>query len=111
MTALNLMPVGQLDGGHICYAVFGRRSIWVYRLLLPLLVLLAIFYSAGWLVLTILLSVFGIHHPQPVDSVTPLDKRRTALAVVMLFIFVFSFVPAPFPGGSLIDLVGKLFGK
>jgi ABC-type Co2+ transport system permease subunit len=33
------------------------------------------------------------------------------MAVVMLFIFVFSFVPAPFPGGSLIDLVGKLFGK
>jgi membrane-associated protease RseP (regulator of RpoE activity) len=111
VTALNLMPVGQLDGGHIAYAVLGRRSIWVYRALIPLLVVLAIFYSTGWLVLTILLSVFGIHHPQPVDSVTPLDKGRRALAVVMLFVFVFSFVPAPFPGGSLIDILGKLFGK
>jgi len=111
VTALNLLPIGQLDGGHIAYAVLGRKSIWVYRVLLPLLVVLAIFYSAGWLVLTILLSVFGIHHPQPVDSVTPLDKRRRVLAVVMLFIFIFSFVPAPFPGGSLIELFGKLFGR
>jgi len=111
VTALNLMPIGQLDGGHIAYAVLGRKSIWVYRVLLPLLVVLAIFYSTGWLVLTILLSVFGIHHPQPVDSVTPLDKRRRVLAVVMLFIFIFSFVPAPFPGGSLIELVGRLFGR
>ena len=111
VTALNLLPIGQLDGGHIAYAVLGRKSIWVYRVLLPLLVVLAIFYSTGWLVLTILLSVFGIHHPQPVDSVTPLGKRRKALAVVMLCIFVFSFVPAPFPGGSLIEVLGKLFGK
>lgn len=110
VTALNLLPVGQLDGGHIAYAVLGRKSIWVYRVLLPLLVVLAIFYSAGWLVLTILLSIFGIHHPQPVDSVTPLDKRRRVLAVVMLFIFIFSFVPAPFPGGSLIEVFSKLFG-
>ena len=111
VTALNLMPVGQLDGGHIAYAVLGRRSIWVYRTLLPLLALLAVFYSAGWLVLTILLSVFGIHHPHPADSVTPLDRRRKVLALVMLLVFIFSFVPAPFPGGSLIELAGKLFGK
>ncbi len=111
VTALNLMPIGQLDGGHIAYAVLGTRSVWVYRVLIPLLLVLAIFYSAGWLVLTILLSVFGIHHPPPVDSVTPLDKRRRVLAVVMLFIFVLSFVPAPFPGGSLIEIFHKLLRK
>jgi len=109
VTALNLLPIGQLDGGHIAYAVLGRKSIWVYRVFLFLLVILAIFYSTGWLVLTILLSVFGIHHPQPVDSITPLDKGRRVMAVAMLFIFIFSFVPAPFPGGSLIDLFSKLF--
>ncbi len=111
VTALNLMPIGQLDGGHIAYAVLGRRSIWVYRTLIPLLVVLAIFYSSGWLVLAVLLSVFGIHHPQPVDNVTPLDKGRRALAVVILFVFVLSFVPAPFPGGSLIEVFHKLLGK
>ncbi len=111
VTALNLMPVGQLDGGHIAYAVLGKKSIWVYRGLMALLILLAVFYSLGWLVLTALLSVFGIRHPSPLDNFTPLDRKRKILSVVMLLIFIFSFVPAPFPGGSIIELVGKLMGK
>ena len=111
VTALNLLPVGQLDGGHIAYAVLGRKSIWLYRSLMLLLVVFAVFYSLGWLVLTVFLSAFGIRHPAPVDAVTPLDRKRKALAVLMLFIFVFSFVPAPFPGGSIIELAGKLLGR
>ena len=111
VTALNLMPVGQLDGGHVAYAVLGRKSIWLYRALIPLLVVLAIFYSAGWLVLATLLSIFGIRHPQPVDNATPLDRGRRLLAVAMLLIFILSFVPAPFPGGSLLEMFGKLFGR
>lgn len=111
MTALNLLPVGQLDGGHVIYAVAGEKTKWVFRGLIPILLLLAIFYSAGWIVLTILLLSFGIHHPRPVDATTPLDAKRRAAAVCVLLVFVLSFVPAPFPGGSLMELLGKFFGK
>ncbi|MGD0230903.1 MAG: site-2 protease family protein [Syntrophorhabdales bacterium] len=111
VTALNLLPIGQLDGGHIVYAVFGERSKWVFRALMPVLLLLSVFYSAGWVVLMILLLVFGIKHPRPLDGATPLDGKRRLLALFMLVIFVLAFVPAPFPGGSLWELVGRLFAK
>jgi membrane-associated protease RseP (regulator of RpoE activity) len=109
ITALNLLPIGQLDGGHIIYGVFGRRSALVSRALIPVLVLLSVFYNMGWLVLVALLLFFGIGHPQPLDVDTPLDPGRRALAFVMLLIFVLSFVPAPFPDASLIDVMKPLF--
>jgi membrane-associated protease RseP (regulator of RpoE activity) len=111
VTALNLLPVGQLDGGHIVYAVFGERSAWVYRALIPILLVLAFFYNAGWLVLVILLLVFGIHHPRPLDEETPLNRGRKAIAFVMLLVFVLSFTPAPFPGSSLKGLLLKVLAR
>lgn len=111
ITALNLLPVGQLDGGHIIYGVFGPKSRTVSRLLIPALALLAVFYNLGWLVLMGLLLFFGIGHPQPLDAETPLDPKRKVLAFVILLIFVVSFVPAPFPGTSLIDLLKPLFAR
>jgi len=109
ITALNLLPIGQLDGGHILYGVFGEKSRSVSRAIIPLLVLLAIFYNVGWFVLVALLLFFGIGHPHPLDAETPLDGKRRALAVVMLLIFAVSFVPAPFAGTSLITLIHGLF--
>ena len=111
VTALNLLPIGQLDGGHIVYGVFGKASRLVSRALILLLVLLSVFYNLGWLVLVGLLLFFGIGHPQPLDAETPLDPARRILGIVMLVIFVLSFVPAPFPGTSLIDLLKPLFVK
>lgn len=109
ITALNLLPIGQLDGGHILYGVFGEKSRSVSRVLIPVLVLLAIFYNVGWLVLVGLLLFFGIGHPHPLDAQTPLDGKRRVFAAVMLLIFVVSFVPAPFAGTSLVTLVRGLF--
>jgi membrane-associated protease RseP (regulator of RpoE activity) len=111
ITALNLLPIGQLDGGHIVYGVFGRYSSIVSRTLIPVLVLLAIFYNMGWLVLVGLLLFFGIGHPQPLDAETPLDRPRRILAFVMLVVFVLSFIPAPFPDASLIDVLKPLFAR
>ncbi len=111
VTALNLLPIGQLDGGHVIYAVAGEKSKWVFRGLIPVLLVLAVFYSAGWIVLTILLLSFGINHPRPIDGETPLDPKRRVLAVFVLLVFVLSFVPAPFPGGSLMEILRGLFGK
>jgi hypothetical protein len=65
------------------------------------LVLLALFYNPGWLALIILLLIFGMRHPQPFDSETPLDGPRKILACFMLVVFILSFTPAPFPGISL----------
>jgi membrane-associated protease RseP (regulator of RpoE activity) len=105
VTALNLLPIGQLDGGHIIYAVFGRKSRHIHRILILMLLLFSVFYNAGWLILVVLLTVFGTGHPDPVDSESSLDGKRRVLAFVMLIVFVVSFVPAPFEGTGILDLV------
>jgi hypothetical protein len=84
-TALNLIPIGQFDGGHISYAVFGRNSIWVTRAAVVSLVSLVLYsYSlAFWTLLAIvLLFLFGWRHPPTWDEDVPLDRRRLLLAVV-----------------------------
>lgn len=106
VTALNLMPVGQLDGGHIIYAVFGEKSRLAYGLSIAVLAGLAVLYNPGWLVLIVLLLIFGMRHPRPFDEEMTLDRKRKVLAIVMLAIFILSFTPAPFP-----DLTPQLFGK
>jgi membrane-associated protease RseP (regulator of RpoE activity) len=110
VTALNLLPVGQLDGGHAVYAVFGNKSKWVFRISIALLAALAIFYNPGWLTLVILLLIFGRRHPQPFDTETRLDSKRIFIACVVLFIFILSFIPAPFPEistANIIDMIKK----
>jgi membrane-associated protease RseP (regulator of RpoE activity) len=97
-TALNLFPIGQLDGGHISYAVLGRRSTFVTLATVAALVGLT-FVSNSWLVWTVLtvamLLAFGPRHPRTVDEDVPLDKGRLWLAVFALVMFVVCFTPAP----------------
>lgn len=97
-TALNLFPIGQLDGGHISYAVFGRRSTIITLLMVLSLVGLT-FVSSSWMVWTMLtvamLLVFGPRHPTTIDEDVPLDRTRTLLALLALAMFVLCFTPAP----------------
>jgi membrane-associated protease RseP (regulator of RpoE activity) len=97
VTALNLLPVGQLDGGHIVYAVFGDKSRWVFFATIAVLAVISIFYNPGWLTLLIILLIFGMRHPQPLDIETELDSKRKCIALIILIIFALSFTPAPFP--------------
>jgi membrane-associated protease RseP (regulator of RpoE activity) len=106
VTALNLLPVGQLDGGHIIYAVFGEKSRWAYGFSIAVLIALTVLYNPGWLALILLLLIFGMRHPRPFDEETPLDRKRKIIASVMLLVFILSFTPAPFPDLNL-DLFGK----
>lgn len=96
VTALNLMPIGQLDGGHILYALFGHRSQFIYPVMLAGFALICIFLFEGWLLLLLLLLWFGFYHPPTLDPETPLDPARQVIAVLMFIIFIFSFTPVPF---------------
>jgi membrane-associated protease RseP (regulator of RpoE activity) len=103
VTALNLLPVGQLDGGHIVYAVFGHKSKWVFAVSIGLLAVLTIFYNPGWLLLVILLLIFGMRHPEPFDMDTELDTGRKLFALIILLVFLLSFTLSPFPGITMMN--------
>ncbi len=93
-TALNLLPGGQLDGGHIVYALSPRRHKITSRVTVVLLVFLAWFW-AGWLVWSVLLMVTGTRHPQ-VPATPGLGSGRYLLAAFALLMLLVTFVPAPF---------------
>ena len=97
VTALNLLPIGQLDGGHIVYALFGPKSLRIYRVGVLLFAVYALIFNPGWVLLVILLFFFGLKHPPPLDDFTPLDPRRRLIGILMLIIFFSSFMPSPFP--------------
>jgi membrane-associated protease RseP (regulator of RpoE activity) len=104
-TALNLFPIGQLDGGHISYAVLGRRSTYVTFATLGAALVLAYTYSS-WLVWTglmfAMLVMFGPRHPRVFDEHVPLDRTRLMLALVALAMFALCFTPAPIQPMELI---------
>lgn len=97
-TALNLFPIGQLDGGHIAHAVLGPRSTYVTLATVACAIGLT-FVSSSWLVWTILmvlmLFAMGPQHPPTLDEYTPLDSTRVALAAFALVMLIVCFTPAP----------------
>jgi len=97
VTALNLLPIGQLDGGHIVYGLFGRRSRVIYLIAIVVMAFITVFFNPGWFLLLILIILFGFRHPPPVDDATPLDGRRKLLGGLIFLVFFLSFTPAPFP--------------
>jgi membrane-associated protease RseP (regulator of RpoE activity) len=106
-TALNLFPIGQLDGGHISYAVLGPRSTYVTFATVAVIAGLAYFASSWivWTVLTIaMLVIFGPRHPRVFDEDVPLDRARLLLALFALAMFVLCFTPAPI---RPMELIGR----
>jgi membrane-associated protease RseP (regulator of RpoE activity) len=95
-TTLNLLPAGQLDGGHILYAVLGDKHRTVSRGLFLALVPMGVFCWAGWMVWAVILLVLGLRHPVVMLPSEPLDTGRKLLALVAVLIFVLTFVPTPF---------------
>ena len=108
VTSLNLLPAGQLDGGHVAYVLFGERTqtISTVVMLIALVLGLAPHVLAlvginvpgwdGWLLWAGLIYVLARSHPPALDEVTTLDPRRRALAWVMVVIFILVFIPIPF---------------
>jgi membrane-associated protease RseP (regulator of RpoE activity) len=97
-TALNLFPVNQLDGGHIAYAVLGKRSVWVTLTMLMVAIGLTV-VSSSWIVWTVLLTLMlfllGPHHPPTLNDHEPLTRGRLALAVAAVVMLALCFTPVP----------------
>jgi membrane-associated protease RseP (regulator of RpoE activity) len=96
VTALNLLPVGQLDGGHVAYALFPEYHRYISLGVLGLLVICGVVFWSGWLLWAVLLVFLGWRHPPPYEFWVPLDRRRRALGIITLVVFGLTFSPAPF---------------
>lgn len=95
VTSLNLIPAGQLDGGHILYTLIGNRGMrLVYPFILGGLVLLGFLWN-GWFLWAALIFLFGRSFAEPLDQITSLDIRRKWFVAGMLIIFVLVFIPIP----------------
>lgn len=95
VTALNLLPIGQLDGGHISYAVFGRRSRLYAKLAYGGLLLFTLTTSPNYALFLIILLAIGIKHPPTMNDAIPLDPLRKKIAWLLAATFVLCFMPTP----------------
>jgi membrane-associated protease RseP (regulator of RpoE activity) len=105
-TALNLLPGGQLDGGHIIYAAFPRAHKIVSLASMIVLVPMAFTGWAGWLVWALMLGITGLRHPD-VPRYPGLSTGRQRLAWCAVLMLVLTFIPAPFNHGGLIDILNQ----
>ena len=104
ITALNLLPGGQLDGGHILYALSPRLHKFITRLLPFLLFVAGIYYWLGWMLWGLVLLIPAMRHPK-VPLHTRLSAGRALLGVVGIALFALTFTPTPFHDNSLIDFL------
>lgn len=95
VTSLNLMPIGQLDGGHVAYALWGHRQRTMALTVIPLLILLGFVGWPGWFIWAFMAGVFGVEHPPVVDPQVPLGTARALLGWVAFAVFVLTFAPVP----------------
>ena len=95
VTALNLLPIGQLDGGHVAYAVFGKRWRKLSWFVIAALALMGFFWL-GWPFWAMLAIVLGLRHPPPLDDLTPLNRVDWRLVAAAVLIMILTLTPSPF---------------
>lgn len=100
VTGLNLIPVGQLDGGHIAYALFGKQARLLYwPVIITMIAISVVAYlttgTFGMVLFVLLIFFLGRYHAEPLDDTTPLDGRRRVLAITSLVLLLLVFVPIP----------------
>lgn len=95
VTMLNLLPIGQLDGGHIVYALLGRKHRYISMAMIVILVMLAMNGWWGWYLWAVLTGLMGVNHPPIMDGPVPLDFKHRIVALVSFLIFVVTFMPNP----------------
>ncbi len=96
VTSLNLIPLGQLDGGHIASVLFGEKArLLFWPIILSLAVLVVITGATTWILWIFILFFLGRTYAEPLDQVTELDPRRRMIAALSLLLFLLVFVPVP----------------
>ncbi len=96
VTGLNMLPVSQLDGGHISAALFGRRGNWVARgVLLAAIAAIVVLGAYNWVVMVVVVALIGVDHPPIRDDGRPLGPLRTVLGILSFLIPVVTFMPEP----------------
>ena len=95
ITSMNLIPAGQLDGGHMAFVLLGRRARVLTWPIIAGLVALGVTQWQGWLLWAGLVFLFGQVHATPLDDVTPIKPRERAVAALLLIVFVLVFMPNP----------------
>jgi Zn-dependent protease len=94
VTAINLLPVGQLDGGHVARGVLGDKAKYLGYATFLFLAFMVVFYD-GWFLFAMLVFLLGLKHPAPLNDVTKIDKRSIVLGVAGLVVLAMTFVPQP----------------
>ena len=95
VTALNLLPIGQLDGGHVTYAVFGSRSLWIARAAFVVLLVVCLTMGQQYALFLILLLFMGLRHGPTQNDWIQLGSSRKKLALILLAVFALCFIPVP----------------
>ena len=108
VTAINLFPLGTLDGGHVAYGLFGDKAKKIFPVMIGLLIVLMVLpvlltfdlgaFNLGWVLWLLILFWLGNVRAQPLDDITPLDPKRRALGFFILIMFVLLFTPVPLMG-------------
>jgi membrane-associated protease RseP (regulator of RpoE activity) len=95
VTSVNLLPMGQLDGGHVSYSLFGARSIWVARAAFALLVVAGLLWN-GWFIWAVfILLLVRLRHPAPLDDAASLGVGRQLVGWFVFLVCVLTFIPIP----------------
>ncbi|HVW36072.1 MAG TPA: site-2 protease family protein, partial [Pirellulales bacterium] len=96
VTALNMLPIGQLDGGHVTYALLGKRAFWLARfMVLAAFVFIIYERQYNWSLMLALIVFIGIQHPPTADDRAELGRWRTVLGWLSLLIPIFCLTPFP----------------
>jgi membrane-associated protease RseP (regulator of RpoE activity) len=105
VTALNLVPVGTLDGGHVAYGLFGEKARKIFPVMIGILIALSFLpavltlslasFNYSWLLWVVILYWLGNVRTTPLDDITELDPARRALGIIVLILFILLFTPVP----------------
>lgn len=96
ITGINLLPIGQLDGGHVAYAMFGPAAHNVARGTLLLLLVAGFTLSSTWLIWALFVLFGGLHHPPPLNDISVLDSKRMGIGLLTILLFFLIITPVPF---------------